>query len=188
MEDVLHETDRRLSKYNSLEEIRAEDNYMVFYSTVLEKEITEVWEILQKGLLHKDPRVKLSNMKSAKIINELLLLFTFFPELVNKRFTDSHEQLKKETLKDPVARAEFEAFKLQLDIAKQLKVARQQAHLTQDKVAERMDTQKPVVARLEAAGGRGKHSPSIKTLVKYASAVGFVLRIKLVPKRKKQVR
>lgn len=96
MEDVLHETDRRLSKFNSLKEIRAYENYVVFYSEALEQEITEVWEILQKGLLHEDPRVKLSNMKTAKIINELLLLFTFFPELVNKRFTNSHDQLENE--------------------------------------------------------------------------------------------
>ena len=103
-----------------------------------------------------------------------------------RRSTKLHEQLKKDTLKDPVARAEYEAFKLQLDVAGQLKAARQRVHLTQDKVAQRMDTLKPVVARLEAAGGRGKHSPSIRTLVKYANAVGFDLRIKLVPKRKKQ--
>lgn len=102
-----------------------------------------------------------------------------------KRSIKLQEKLRKEVLKDPVTRAEYEAFKLQLEVSEQLKTARKKAHMTQDNVAEKMDTLKPVVARLEAAGGRGKHSPSIKTLVKYASAIGFELKIKLVPKKKK---
>ncbi len=94
MEDVLLETDRRLSKYRNLEEIRTDEDYVVFYSKVLEQEIAEIWNILQAGLLHKDPRVKLSNMKTARIINDLFLVFTFFPELVSRSFTNSHDQLK----------------------------------------------------------------------------------------------
>ena len=43
-----------------------------------------------------------------------------------------------------------------------------------------MATQPSVVARLEAGGGRQKHSPSIATLEKYAEAVGCHLEIKLV--------
>jgi hypothetical protein len=39
-----------------------------------------------------------------------------------------------------------------------------------------------VVARLEAGGGRQKHSPSIATLHKYAEAVGCQLEIKMVRK------
>jgi len=101
-----------------------------------------------------------------------------------RRSTKLHDQLRKKVLADPVARAEYEAFKLQLKVAGALKKARKQAHFTQEEVAEQMDTQKPVVARLEAAGGRGKHSPSIKTLVKYANAVGCDVNIKLVPKKK----
>jgi DNA-binding XRE family transcriptional regulator len=99
------------------------------------------------------------------------------------RSAAQHSLLRQEVMDDPIARAEYNAFKLQLEIAEQLKKARKQAHMTQDKVAEQMETLKPVVARLEAAGGRGKHSPSIKTLVKYANAVGFDLRVKLVPKK-----
>ncbi|WP_423062567.1 helix-turn-helix domain-containing protein [Candidiatus Paracoxiella cheracis] len=103
---------------------------------------------------------------------------------MTKRSTKWHEELKKEVLADPEARAEYETFKLQLDLADRLKQARKKAHLTQEKVAQRMDTQKPVVARLEAAGGKGKHSPSLKTLVKYADAVGCELQVKIVRARK----
>jgi DNA-binding XRE family transcriptional regulator len=88
---------------------------------------------------------------------------------------------KQSILKDPMMRAEYEAFALQLDLALKLKRARQQAHLTQEKVAERMATQKPAVARLESGGGSGKHLPSLLTLVKYAHAVGYRLELKLIP-------
>ena len=100
-----------------------------------------------------------------------------------KRSTQLHKQLRQDVLSDPVAQAEYEAFKLQLEVAAQLKKARQSVQMTQDNVAESMHTQKPVVARLEAAGGRGKHSPSLKTLVKYASAIGYELVVQLKPKK-----
>ena len=45
--------------------------------------------------------------------------------------------------------------------------------LTQENVAERMDTEKPVVARLEAGAEKGNIPPSLKTLVKYAEALGY---------------
>lgn len=102
-----------------------------------------------------------------------------------KRSLTEHQKLKQTMLKDPVARAEYEAFKLELEIAHQLKKAREKANLSQEAVAEHMKTQKPAIARLEAAGGRQKHSPSLKTLIKYADAIGFDLRIKLTPKKKR---
>jgi len=45
---------------------------------------------------------------------------------------------------------------------------------------QRMATQPSVVARLEAGGGRQKHSPSLATLLKSAAAVGCRLEIKMV--------
>ena len=94
-----------------------------------------------------------------------------------------HEQLERKVLADPEARAEYEAFSLQLDVAFKLKDARKKAHLTQEGVAERMHTQKPVIARLEAGGGTSKHSPSLKTLSRYAQAVGCDIKIILVKKK-----
>src|SRR3989339_1037451 len=90
---------------------------------------------------------------------------------------------QKEILKNPSTRAEYEGFSLQIELALSLKKARQRAHLTQENVADLMDTQKSVVARLEAAGGEGKHSPSVTTLIKYAEAVGCGFKIRLVPKK-----
>ena len=63
-------------------------------------------------------------------------------------------------------------------LVRELLAARAQAGLTQEQVAESMGTTKSAVSRLEAAG---KHSPSVSTLRKYASAVGCEVEIRLVP-------
>ncbi|MGB6976475.1 MAG: helix-turn-helix transcriptional regulator [Gammaproteobacteria bacterium] len=103
---------------------------------------------------------------------------------MTKRSAVWHANLITEVLKDPVSRAEYEAFKLQLELSEKLKVARQAAHLTQKKVAEKMATHTPVIARLEASGSKEQHSPSLVTLVKYANAVGCHLKIDLVPNKR----
>jgi len=96
-----------------------------------------------------------------------------------KRRPNLHEQLTQSVLLDPEARAEYEAFKIQLEVAEKMKAYRKKAHLTQQDVADRMKTKKSAIARVEAAGGRGKHSPSLNTLSKYAQAIGYRLEIKL---------
>ncbi|MBF0420876.1 MAG: helix-turn-helix transcriptional regulator [Magnetococcales bacterium] len=58
-----------------------------------------------------------------------------------------------------------------------------QAGLTQAQVAEQMGSSTPAVARLEAGGGKSKHSPSLSTLRRYADAVGCRLEIRLIPVR-----
>jgi DNA-binding XRE family transcriptional regulator len=99
--------------------------------------------------------------------------------MTSKRPLDWHKKLKQEVLADPEAKLEYEAYALQLKLAEQLKNARKRANLTQQDVAEKMDTQKSVIARLEAGGGKGKSSPSLKTLIKYAQAIGKTIEIKL---------
>jgi len=63
-------------------------------------------------------------------------------------------------------------------LARELIAARTYAGLTQEEVASEMGTTKSAVSRLE---GPGKHSPSIRTLKKYARAVGCDVEIRLVP-------
>lgn len=73
---------------------------------------------------------------------------------------------------------EYESLELEYQVANQMLKARSRAGLTQDVVAERMGTTKSAISRLEAAG---KHTPSLATLKRYASAVGCELQVKLVP-------
>lgn len=76
--------------------------------------------------------------------------------------------MRRPAVRNEVARIEKEEGAL-LDL---LLKARHDAGLTQAQVAERMGTQPPAVARLERALATGKHSPSLSTLRKYASACG----------------
>ena len=63
-------------------------------------------------------------------------------------------------------------------LVREMLSARSKSGFTQDAVAELMGTTKSAVSRLESAG---KHSPSLKTLKKYAQAVGCHLEIKFIP-------
>jgi transcriptional regulator with XRE-family HTH domain len=92
----------------------------------------------------------------------------------------THEEMVKGWMQDPAFAQEYEALKQEFGLFDELLRARKEAGLTQAEVAERMATQPSVVARLEAGGGRQKHSPSIATLQKYADAVGCRLEIKMV--------
>lgn len=90
----------------------------------------------------------------------------------------SHAELKKRALSNPDVKKSYDALEDEYVLARELIRARSSAGLTQAEVAEKMHTKPPAIARLE---GGGKHSPSIETLRKYASAVGCKLEVRLVP-------
>ena len=92
----------------------------------------------------------------------------------------THDEMVREWAEDPAFVREYDGLEQEFALFDQLLRARREAGLTQAEVAEKMATQPSVVARLEAGGGRRKHSPSIATLQKYAEAVGCDLEIKLV--------
>ena len=92
----------------------------------------------------------------------------------------THDELVQAWMEDPAFVREYAALDEEFTLVDELLRARKEAGLTQAEVAERMATQPSVVARLEAGGGRQKHSPSIATLQKYAEAVGCRLEIKMV--------
>jgi predicted XRE-type DNA-binding protein len=92
-------------------------------------------------------------------------------------------EVRNEVLADPEARAVYEATKLQIELAIQLKGARLKKNMTQEEVASILHTQKPAISRLEACHENVKSFPSLLTLVKFASAIGYELKIRLVPLR-----
>jgi transcriptional regulator with XRE-family HTH domain len=75
-------------------------------------------------------------------------------------------------------RREYEGLKEEFEILDEIFKARAEAGLTQAEVAARIGTTQSAVARLETA--MGKHSPSIGTLKRYASALGYRLQVRLV--------
>ena len=87
----------------------------------------------------------------------------------------------KEVLANPEARAIYEATKLQIELSMKLKKARMKQKMTQDDVAEIMHTKKPAISRLETSGDDIKNFPSLLTLIKFASAIGYELKFGLRP-------
>lgn len=90
-------------------------------------------------------------------------------------------EFRDEVLANPEARALYEATKLQIDLACQLKKARVKQKMTQEDVASILHTKKPAISRLETCHENTKNFPSLLTLVKFASAIGYELKIGLVP-------
>ena len=80
----------------------------------------------------------------------------------NKDYRDAHEELAPE-----------------FALARALIEARMTAGLTQEQLAERMDTTQSVIARLES----GRTRPSTQTLERLAVATGTRLKISFEPVR-----
>lgn len=79
--------------------------------------------------------------------------------------------LKNEMLADADTRAAYDALADEFAIARELIAARARAGLSQSEVAQRMGTTQSVVARLES----GKRPPSMRTVERFAQAVGGYL-------------
>jgi predicted transcriptional regulator len=78
------------------------------------------------------------------------------------------KSLNTELLADPDTRVEYNAMAAEFSMARELIAARSRAGLTQGEVAARMGTTQSVVARLES----GRRAPSMRTVERYAQAVG----------------
>ncbi len=84
--------------------------------------------------------------------------------------------LKAELLAHADTRAEYDALADEFAMARELIAARTRAGLTQADVAERMGTTQSAVARLEG----GKAAPSLRSVQRYAQAVGCRAVVRLV--------
>jgi len=87
-------------------------------------------------------------------------------------------ELRKKWRKDPKYLKEYETLESEFELARELIMARAKAGLSQKELARKMGTSQPTVARLESG-----HKPSLKTLERYAEAVGMKLDIHLVGSR-----
>lgn len=96
----------------------------------------------------------------------------------------NNKDFVKTLMKNRRFKAEYEALKPEFELLEKMLKARSKAGLTQSQVAHKMHTTTSVVGRLEAAGAQTRHSPSIKTLERYAMAVGCKLKIDFVPASK----
>jgi len=76
--------------------------------------------------------------------------------------------LKKQWLQAADVREAYDAHAYEFEIARSLIEARSDAGLTQAEVAKRMGTTQSVIARIEG----GSQLPSMKSVIRYATAIG----------------
>jgi len=98
----------------------------------------------------------------------------------------SLKQFKARALARPEVRREYGRLAEEFAFLEEILKARAEAGLTQAEVAARIGTTQSAVARLES--GSLKHSPSLATLGKYASALGCKLQIRLVKEPQRTAR
>ena len=88
------------------------------------------------------------------------------------------KHFKERALARPAVKLEYDRLSEEFEFLDEILKARAAAGLSQADVAARIGTTQSAVARLESPSA--KHSPSISTLQRYASALGYRLQVKLV--------
>ncbi len=92
--------------------------------------------------------------------------------------TNTLKQFKARALARPGVKKAYKELDEEFAFLDEVLKARAEAGLTQAEVAARIGTTQSAIARLESAEPR--HSPSIATLQRYAKALGYKVRIRLV--------
>ncbi len=88
------------------------------------------------------------------------------------KWRDYHDEQMQN---DPEYRREYDALEDEFALARRMIEARAKANLTQAQIAERMGVTQPSVARIES----GKNV-SLKTLGRYAKALGAEIKVEIV--------
>ena len=94
----------------------------------------------------------------------------------------THKEVKARALECADVKAEYDRLDEEFAFLDEFLKARAAAGVTQAEIAERIGTTQSAVARMES--GRGKHSPSLATLQKYANALGCRIELRLVKETK----
>jgi transcriptional regulator with XRE-family HTH domain len=90
----------------------------------------------------------------------------------------THKELRARAFERADVKSEYDRLDEEFAFLDEFLKARSAAGITQAEVAERIGTTQSAIARLES--GRGRHSPSLATLQKYARALGCRLELRLI--------
>ena len=87
----------------------------------------------------------------------------------------SYEELKKELLRDPEAKKEYERLGPEFELISSIIQKRIEKDITQKELADRMGTKQSALSRFES----GNYNPSLAFMQKIAQALDSKLEIKL---------
>jgi HTH-type transcriptional regulator / antitoxin HipB len=93
--------------------------------------------------------------------------------------SDLTRYVKTRAARDPEFAEGLESGYTDFKVGALLRQAREKAGLTQEQVAERLDTKKSAISRIENSAG----SIRLSTLERYARAIGWQLNLEILPPR-----
>ena len=89
------------------------------------------------------------------------------------------ENFKKMAFADSEVKKEYDSLTPAYELRKRLIRLRRQAGLTQEEMAQLLNTKKSNISRLENVNS--KISPKISTIEKYARAIGYNIDVNFIP-------
>ncbi len=89
------------------------------------------------------------------------------------------KDFKKKALSDPEVAEEYRNLAPAYELRRQLIKIRKEAGLTQEQIAEILQTKKSNISRLENVNS--KISPKLSTIEEYARAAGYKIKINFIP-------
>lgn len=93
MQDAITESSRRIMKLKSKSDLDGANDYSIAQSPEMQRDLDEVWVKLQSGVLHRDARVRVANMKAGQIVRELTLFLARAPECLDPHYVTAHSRL-----------------------------------------------------------------------------------------------
>jgi dGTPase len=93
MEDVILASEARVARLPDAAAARKAETFTIDHSDEMRDAVGQVWRVLQVGRLHRDARVHMANMRAARIVTELTVLFALFPNLIEERFASAYSRL-----------------------------------------------------------------------------------------------
>lgn len=90
----------------------------------------------------------------------------------------SYKEVKKELLKDPEVKREYDALEAEYEIIDAIVKARAENNLTQKQLSERTGITQADISRIE----RGNSNPTIGLLRRLADGMNMQLKLTLIPK------
>ena len=89
------------------------------------------------------------------------------------------KQFRAKALKNPAVRAEYDALSSGFELRRRMIAMRLAAGVTQEQMAQMLDTQKSNISRLENVNSEA--SPRLATVEAYARALGYAAKVEFEP-------
>lgn len=95
---------------------------------------------------------------------------------------NSYNEFKKELLRDPEVKAEYDELEPEFNIIQAMIDARKQQNITQKELSQRTGITQADISRIE----NGTRNPSLAMVKRLAKGMGMQLKLEFIPKTEKR--